>query len=203
MDPIASLKEQSIAQTPLLLFDIILAGGEVERWSTHQATLEGESYEARVARHNVFEMQSSDASGVDSIPRISISAANADSRISQIEAGTGLAGARVTVRFLFFDLVAGEPASETMTVFRGIFNAPEEITESAARLTAVNRMSLQRVLLPPVRIQRRCPWHFPSTQEERLEAVDGGAEGRLSPAYGCGYSAGEPGGVGNLDGSEP
>ncbi len=203
MDPIAGLKEQSIAQTPLLLFDITLAGGDVERWSTHQATFEGEIYEARVARHNVFEMQSSDASGVDSIPRISISAANADSRISQIESATGLAGARVTVRFLFYDLEAAEPASETMTVFRGIFNAPEEVTESGARLTAVNRMSLQRVLLPPVRIQRRCPWRFPATQEERLEAVDGGSEGRLSPAYACGYSAGEPGGVGNLNGSGP
>src|SRR5690606_31770175 len=118
------------------LFDITLAGGDVERWSTHQATVEGESYEARVARHNVFEMQASDASGVDSIPRISISAANADSKISQIESATGLAGARVTVRFLFYDLEADGPASETMTVFRGVFNAPEEITESEARLTA-------------------------------------------------------------------
>jgi hypothetical protein len=203
MDPIASLKEQSIAQTPLLLFEIAPAGGDVERWATHQAVFEGQSYEARVARHNVFEMQASDGSGIDSIPRISISAANADSRISQIEATTGLAGARVTVRFLFYDLDAGEPASETMTVFQGVLNAPEEITESAAKLTAVNRMSLQRVLLPPVRIQRRCPWRFPETAEERAEAVGGGAEGRLSAMYACGYSAGEAGGTGNLDGAEP
>ena len=203
MDAIASLKELTLAHTPLLLFDVALANGDVERWATHQVSVAGEAYEARVARHNVFEMQASDDSGVDASPRLSLSIANADSKVSQIESSTGLAGARVTARFLFFDLASGEPASESMTVFRGILNGPEEITESSARVTATNRMSLQRVLLPPVRIQRRCPWRFPASAQERQEAVDGGAEGRHSRLYACGYSAGEPGGRGNLNGSEP
>lgn len=203
MDPIASLKEQTVAQTPLLLFDVSPAGGAVQHWSTHEVTVDGVDYEARVARHNVFELQAADGSGVDSIPRITISAANADSLVSQLESSTGLAGAQVSVRFLFFDLEAGVPASEEMTVFRGVFNAPQEITESLAKLTAVNRMNLQRVLLPPVRIQRRCPWRFPTTAENRQEALDGGSDGRHSPYYSCGYSAGEPGGAGNLNGAEP
>ena len=203
MDPIASLKEQVIAQTPLLLFDVVSAEGDEERWSTHEATVDGESYEARVVRHNVFEMQAADGAGIDSIPRISISVANADSRISQLETAAGLAGARITVRFLFYDLESDQAASEQATLFRGVLNAPEEITEGLAKLTAVNRMNLQRVLLPPLRIQRRCPWQFPATASERQEAVDGGVEGRFSSAYSCGYSAGEVGGVGNLNGAEP
>lgn len=203
MDTIANLKENTVAQTPLLLFDVVLANGDEERWATHQVAVDGQEYEARVARHNVFEMQTADGSGIDAIPRISISVSNCDSRVSQIEAATGLAGARVTVRFLFYDLESDQPASERMTLFRGVFNAPDEITESLAKLSSVNRMNLQRVLLPPVRIQRRCSWRFPSTDEERQEAVDGGAEGRFSPLYFCGYSAGEPGGRGNLNGAEP
>jgi len=203
MDTIAHVKENAIAQTPLLLFDVLLANGDEEHWATHEATVDGEEYEARVARHNVFELQTADASGIDAIPRISISVSNADSRVSQLETATGLAGARVTVRFLFYDLDADQPVSETMTLFRGVFNAPDETTESLAKLSAVNRMNLQRVLLPPVRIQRRCPWRFPSTAEERQEALNGGPEGRFSPLYACGYSAGEAGGRGNLNGSEP
>ena len=42
------------------------------------------------------------------------------------------------------------------------------------RITATNRMNLQRLLLPQVRIQRRCPWEFPATEAQRTEALDGG-----------------------------
>ena len=57
MATIASLKEQVIAQTPLLLFEAELAGGVVERWSTHAVTVDGEDFAPRVLRHNFFEVQ--------------------------------------------------------------------------------------------------------------------------------------------------
>jgi len=38
MDTIANLKEQVVAETPLLLFEASLANGQVERWGTHQVT---------------------------------------------------------------------------------------------------------------------------------------------------------------------
>ena len=64
-------------------------------------------------------------------------------------------------------------------------------------------MNLQRLLLPQVRIQRRCPWEFPCADAQRTEAVDGGASGKYSRYYRCGYSAGMAGGTGTLDGSAP
>ncbi len=64
-------------------------------------------------------------------------------------------------------------------------------------------MSLQRLLLPEVRIQSRCPWNFPATDAQRMEAIDGGADGKYSMYYRCGYSAGETGGGGNLNGGAP
>jgi hypothetical protein len=204
MDTIANIKERVVAETPLLLLEATLANGEVERWSTHRVTFEGQTYAARVLRHNLFEIQTASEHGIDAAPKLSLTLANADSHFSQIEAAVGWKGAKLKAAFLFYDLIANEPASESMVLFQGILNPPEEITEETLRLTATNRMSMQRVLLPPVRIQRRCPWEFPANAAQRQEAVDGGAEGKFSRFYRCGYSAGEPGGVGNLGpGAEP
>src|SRR6185369_16459301 len=73
----------------------------------------------------------------------------------------------------------------------------------ALRITFTNRLNLQRVVLPEVRIQRRCPWVFPATADQRLEALNGGAKGKYSALYRCGYSPDQAGGVGTLNGGQP
>lgn len=198
MDTIANLKERVVAETPLLLFEATLANGEIERWSTHQVTFATHIYSARVLRHNLFEIQTASEQGIDAVPKLSLTLANADSHFSQVETAVGWKGAKLRATFLFYDLIANAPASESLVLFLGILNPPDEIGEETFRLTATNRMSMQRVLLPPVRIQRRCPWEFPATAAQRQEALDGGAEGRFSRFYRCGYSAGLLGGAGNL-----
>ncbi|MCB1019446.1 MAG: hypothetical protein KDC27_05935, partial [Acidobacteria bacterium] len=203
MDSIANLKEQAVAQTPLLLFDVQLSNGSEEHWSTHAVTVDSTPYLPRVVENNLFEVQAASESGVDAIPRIRLTLANADSRFSQLEANPGFKGAALTARFLFYDLELDAPASEAQVVFRGVLNPPDEVTETTFRVTAINRMNLQRVLLPTLRIQRRCPWSFPSTLEERQEAVHGGSEGQFSRFHACGYSPDVAGGVGNLDGGSP
>jgi Putative phage tail protein len=204
MATINELKEQSVTETPLLLFDCELASGAIERWSTHRVDFEGHRYEARVLRHNLFDLQAGADEGIDALARISISLANADSHFSQIERNTGWKGSKVTVRFVFFDLRQGTAASEAEVLFRGIVDAPQEITETALRLSASNSMNLQRVSLPDVRVQKRCPWRFPATAAQRLEAVTGGAARyRYSPFYRCGYSADQDGGRGNLNAGAP
>src|SRR5690242_8813094 len=197
------VKEQAVTDTPLLLFDCQLQGNQLESWSTHQITLAGTTYQARALQHNLYEIQTSSDQGVDAIPKISISLANADSHFSELERSVGFKGAMLVVSFVFFDLKAGNPTTTAITLFKGIFNPPDEITESTFRVTAVNRMNMQRVLLPQVRIQRRCPWEFPSTLAQRQEAVNGGAKGQYSRFYRCGYSPDVPGGAGNLNGTTP
>lgn len=203
MQTIYQIKEQAVTDTPLLLFVCELPGGRVERWSTHRALVDGQTYEARVLRHNLFEIQTASDQGVDAIPKVSLALANADSHFSEVERSVGFKGAKITAQFLFYDLRAKAPASDCRVLFQGIANPPDEITESVFRLSATNRMSMQRVLLPEVRIQRRCPWEFPSTGAQREEAVDGGAKGKYSRFYRCGYSADVEGGVGNLIGGVP
>ena len=194
-------KEQPVTDTPLLLFDCQLPNGQTEHWSTHQVLLSGTTYQARVVQHNLFQIQTSSDQGVDAIPKISLSMANADSYFSEIERTTGFKGAKLTAQFVFFNLIEGTPTTAAMTLFQGILNPPDEITESTFRITAINRMNMQRVLLPQVRIQRRCPWDFPATLEERQEAASGGSQGQYSRFYRCGYAPDVPGGAGNLNGN--
>jgi len=197
------VKELAVTDTPLLLFSCQLQGAQDENWSTHQMTLSGTTYQARVLQHNLYEIQTSSDLGVDTIPKISIALANADSHFSEIERAVGFKGATLTVTFAFFDLIRGAATTPVLTLFKGILNPPDEITESTFRVTAINKMNMQRVLLPQVRIQRRCPWEFPSTLAQRQEAVSNGANGRYSRFYRCGYSPDVPGGAGQLNSGVP
>src|SRR5450631_1247691 len=112
MQTIFELKEQSVTDTPLLVFDCVLPDGRVERWSTHRVAADGSVYEARVLQHNIFELQTSSDQGVDGIPRISILLANADSHFSEIERSGGWKGARLKVGFLFYDLRNNVPLTD-------------------------------------------------------------------------------------------
>jgi hypothetical protein len=195
MSDLTILKEREQAQTPLLLFDVTFADGTVYHWSTQAATCLGATYQARVLRHNFFEIQAMSEDGLDQIPRLTLILANADAQMSQLESGKGFKGATVTARFLFYDLVAEQPASEALVPFKGYFNPPDEINDLELQVTAINRMNLQRVGLPGVKIQRRCPWAFPATSALRAEA----AADPNSRYYACGYSPDVAGGCGKLD----
>ena len=174
MPTIDQLKEVQAPPTPLYLFDCTLQNGSVERWGTHAVTFNGNNYDARILKHNLFELA---AAPEDT--KISVTLANADSRFSEIERETGFRGAQVTVQLLFYDLTAQQAASEARIIFRGIGNTAEETTEAALRVTFTNRLNLQRIVLPEVRIQRRCPWTFPATSDQRVEAVNGGAKRKI------------------------
>jgi Putative phage tail protein len=200
---IHEIKSRQITETPVLLFDCELSNGSTERWSTHEIMLGDRQYEGRVVKHNVFDIRSAAEDGIDALSKVSVTLANADSYFSQIERSIKWKGARLNVRFVFIDVTTGEAASDEAVIFRGSCNPPDEITESTVRLTFLSRMSLQRVLLPEVRIQRRCPWMFPGTATQRQSALDGGDRGRYSPFYRCGYSAGLEGGVGTTNGGTP
>ena len=197
------LKELQAPTTPLFLIDCALSSGATEHWGTHAATFSGTSYAARLLKHSLFQLTASSTDGLDGAAQIALTLANADSHFSEIERETGFKGAQVTIRFLFYDFVANLPASEARVVFRGIANSPDEITESGFRVTVMNRLNLQRIILPDTRIERTCPWFFPSTAAQRAEALTGGAKGSYSALYKCGYSADQTGGVGNLNSGAP
>ena len=198
MGTINQVKQLAAADTPLLFFVCVLPSGDVEYWSSHAITVSGQPYAARILKHNLFGLQLSADDAMDGISQLSIVLANADSLMSQLNAGIGFKGSQLTVQFAFVDLAAGVLTTESTTLFTGISGDPEEITESALTLSFTSKLNLQRLPVPDVRIQRSCPWNFPATEAQRQEAVSGGAKGRFSRFYRCGYSADLPAGVGNL-----
>jgi hypothetical protein len=122
--------------------------------------------------------------------------------MSELNASIGFRGAQLTVYFAFVDLLTGVVTTESTMLFRGVAGDPQEITEETLTLNFTNKLSLQRVAIPDVRIQRTCPWNFPTTLAQRQEASEGGVHGRFSKFYRCGYSADVAGGAGNLNAGE-
>jgi Putative phage tail protein len=203
MTPINVLKELEVPGTPLFLFNCTLPTGDVQYWSTHNVTVNGQQYLSRVLKHNIFDLNSSPEAATDGVSIVSITLANADSFLSSIERNIGWKGSALVATFLFFDLANQVVASNSQVVFRGIANPPDQSTESTLRLSFTNTLNLQRVFLPAVRIQKLCPWNFPSTAAQRQEAVSGGTQEAFSPFYQCGYSPDQSGGVGNMNAGAP
>src|ERR1700685_4634275 len=204
MQSALTAKEQLNADTPLFFFDCTLADGSVRHWSSRTITWNGTLYEGRVTRQSVVEAQLASDTQVGGPPKLTFELANADSELSEIEQQTGFKGAQLTVQSVFFDLATGMASTDSAVVFRGLMNPPDTITETTFRLSAMNRISMQRTVVPNVRVERMCPWRFPSTAAQRLEAVDGGAErGKYSPFYRGGYSPDQANCVGNLNGNVP
>ncbi len=173
------LKELPTPSTPLFLIDCVLSSGSTESWGTHAATFNGTSYAARLLKHTLFQLTTSSTDGLDGAAQISLTLANADSHFSEIERETGFKGAQVTIQFLFYDFVANAAASEARVVFRGICNSPDEITESSFRVTVMNRLNLQRIILPDTRIERSCPWIVSIKFGTAANGVDGRSEGSI------------------------
>jgi hypothetical protein len=203
MATIEDQKQLETPETPLFLFDCTLPSGEVYRWSTHRVHYGGSLYAARILKHNLFELRSASSDATDGVSQVSITLGNADSFYSPVERTIGWKGAQLTIQFLFMNLFTGVAATDVRVLFRGSANPPDESTESYLRLSFSNRLNLQRLFLPATRIQKRCPWTFPTTAAQLTEAIDGGAKGIYSPFYRCGYSAGVPGGVGTLNAGAP
>lgn len=203
MATIYEIKEREILDTPILLMQCVLHDGTVERWSSHGLTVGGDEYGGRILAHDLFAFKLGSEDGVDGSARLSLRLANADSRFSQLERSIGFKNARLKVDFAFFDLKTAELTSETKTVFRGVCTGVEEITEDTCRISFSNLLNLQRIILPTRRVQKSCPWVFPATVAQREEASNGGALGKYSLHYACGYSPDIPGGVGTAGPSGP
>jgi hypothetical protein len=199
MSTINQVKQLAAADTPILFFQCQMPSGDTYYWSSHSLLFEGQPYLARVLKHNLFTLQLSADDAMDGMSQLSIVLGNADAVMSELNAAIGFRGAQLTVYFSFVDLVSGTVTTESTMLFRGIAGDPQEITEETLTLNFTNKLSLQRVAIPDVRIQRTCPWNFPATLAQRQEASDGGEFGRFSGFYRCGYSAGVVGGVGNLN----
>ncbi len=161
-------------------------------------TIGGTTYAARVLQHSAFDIQTASDQGVDGSPRISIVLANADSHFSEIERATGWKGAQLTVGFLFYDLRKQRAAYRYhRCVSRHLQPAgPDQRSHVPADGDESDEPAASAA--SQVRIQRRCPLavsHDTGSAEPRQST--GGANGKYSLFYRCGYSADLTGGTRN------
>lgn len=199
MSTINELKQQIVTDTPLLLFECQLPTGDIQRWASHEIFTGGRYFESRVLRHDLFDLQLSADDAIDGVSQLTLVLANADSALSEISAQIGFKGSQLTVFFAFADLASMKTTTEETILFRGIGGDPDEVTEDSLTISFLNKLNLQRIPLPEVRIQRTCSWNFPSSDAQRQEATGNGPKGTFSPFYRCGYSPDVAGGNGTLD----
>jgi hypothetical protein len=202
MSTINQIKQLAEADTPLLFFQCVLPSGDVQYWSAYTIPFAGNTYSARVLKHNLFDLQLCADDAMDGLTKLSLTLANADSELSQLNAAIGFKGSQLTAYFAFADLPSLTITSESTVLFQGIAGDPDQIGEDFLTVSFANKLSLQRIPVPDVRVQRSCPWNFPSNPAQRQEATNGGAFGRFSRYYRCGYSADISGGTGNLTGGQ-
>ena len=197
MATINDVKDLPVSDTPLLLFQCVLPGDLPQYWCTHGIPFNGSFYAPRILKHNLFDLALSADDAMDGVSQASLILANADGEMTELSTAVGFKGSQLTVYFAFANLSTGTITTESSVLFRGVAGDPDEISDEILSLTFTNKLTLQRIPLPEVRIQRSCPWNFPATRDQRAEAVAGGANGRFSRFYRCGYSPDIPGGVGN------
>src|SRR5690349_20186875 len=145
MATINQVKQLPEADTPLLFFECVLPSGDVQYWSTHAIQFNGRNYAARVLKHNLFDLQLSADDAMDGISQMSITLANADSALSELNWAIGFKGSQLSVYFAFADLPSGTITTESTILFRGIASDPDQITEDSLRLSFTNKLSLQRI----------------------------------------------------------
>src|SRR5215469_5383338 len=117
MATINQVKQLSEADTPLLFFQCVLPSGDIEYWCTHSIIFDGNTYSARVLKHNLFDLQLSADDAMDGITQLSIVLANADSMLSELNTEIGLKGSQLTVYFAFADLPNQIITTESTVLF--------------------------------------------------------------------------------------
>jgi hypothetical protein len=198
MSSINQIKQLAESDTPLLFFRCVLPSGDAQYWSTHTMPFAGNAYAARVLKHNLFDLQLCADDAMDGLTKLSLTLANVDSALSELNAAIGFKGSQLTAYFAFADLPSLSVTSESTVLFQGIAGDPDQIGEDFLTVSFTNKLSLQRIPIPDVRVQRSCPWNFPANAAQRQEALDGGSFDKFSRFFRCGYSADIVGGVGNL-----
>jgi hypothetical protein len=188
-------KEQSITYQPLYLIEMIFwDGSTVLRLASENLDIttggnqyKGFDWKPRILQQSIDALQATSDNGVITAPRIKLKLADADQYLWQtyeLADGLGFKGAKLVLKLVFWDPDTNTFSSDEQVKFVGIVNAPEDSDDSSLTLLATNILNMANYNLPAVRIGRTCPWPFPVTHQNRVDAalnVD-------SEYFHCGYS---------------
>lgn len=207
-------KEQSITYQPLLLAQITWPDGTVLRLASENLDLttggnqyNGFDWKPRMAAQDIGAISAVSDNGIVQSPQVSLRLADADKFLwNEFEIVKGFAGAELKLIFIFWDPDTNRFSSDSQIKFIGICDPPSSDYQYLS-LTAVNKLNLANVFLPPAQICKQCIWTFPVDKAARIRA----ATDEDSAEFRCGYSVdvtdgdvtgGSAAARGNLNGGE-
>jgi len=155
LDTINVLKEQAASYPAILLATITASDAAV------YAVSSGFAGSGRVIRYDLQALQAMSEQGFDVMPSIAITVADADKTLYSWDRTHGIAGARIEMAFLYFDLVS-QFSSDSYKVFIGRCK-PGGADDLTFTIQATSLLNLSEKRLPTTPIQRTCPWVHPDT----------------------------------------
>jgi hypothetical protein len=205
---INAAKELARGYQPLLLATLTFHDGAVLRLSTHNLNSADGSYNyggfaylPRILNQDIAALAALSEGGVDVPPSVTLKLNDGDQFLwRNWETTKGFRGARLELRFIFWNVGQNDFSSDSMIPFVGMCSAPQ-MDATTLTVTAQSLLNMQQVTLPTLRVQPRCPWPFPRTALERQD----GADNDDSWFFECGYSPDASGGNarGNLNTGSP
>lgn len=169
LDTINNLKSLAATYQALLLADITATDGSVLRVSTADlSSYGGHAYLGRVIRHDLSALQSMSEAGLDIMPNVAFTLADADKILFDWDRAHGIAGARIVLVFTYYDWDS-QFSSDSYKAWTGRCKAPSN-DDTTLSFSATSIVGLSTRLLPSTPIQRTCPWIHPDTTAAKAEA---------------------------------
>lgn len=201
---INTTKELAVTHQPLLLAEFTFLDGSILRLSTHGLAAAyggvqyaGQNWIPAILNADLAAIQALSDGGIDVAPSISLKLNDGDRGLwTNWEKAKGFKGAKLKLIFVFWAVGTSDFSPDAITKLVGICG-PAQIDQTTLEVTAISKLNLNQVQFPIIRVQKRCPWAFPTTASQR----DAGANDPNSWFSMCGYSPDVSGGRGNLDGA--
>lgn len=146
----------ALASKPLFAYEIALADGSgTLRYSTEDFTWSANAYTGLAVSQNPVK-ETRDFK----VPEVTVSFANATNVLRPYLVPTDkLTNSTLTVRLLFRDS-GGALLSDSIVLFKGIVEAPDEVDEERFDLTAVGIIGGRGAVSPRRLLTVSCPWQF-------------------------------------------
>lgn len=175
--------QQQLSYKPILLVNLVFVDGSTAYFATDAITWGGNTYLPAVTANSLDRLQQLTPTGIDSYPSASIGLADPSATIfGEYElSGPGFKGAVVTLTFILIDKITGNVSTDAQVKFVGRADAPS-LDDKNLTFKVRSKIEVTRVTLPNVPVSKLCPYPFPGTAAEQLQAKD--PTNLYSP---CGY----------------
>lgn len=198
MATLIQIKEQALAYQPLMLAKITLTDGTILRLATHGLRTADNGFQyagadwlPRIVNTRQAATQAMSEQGIDTPPSVTLRLADSDRLIFRnYEKTIGFKGADLEIIAVFWNVGTNEFSDDYQPMFRGVCD-PAKLGGKQLSIAASSKLNMQRIALPSTRIQKYCPWQFPTTSAERISAANDSSQIGL---YRCGYSPDVSGG---------